>query len=198
MPRFLDAVGVDSVTLAGHGWGAAIGLVFAQRHPERVGRLAIVDAVPLLDGFAWPRLVGYLRHVGVGELMMGSITKRVLRRILRAGSSSPERTWPDERVDAVWDQLDQGTQRAILRLQRSAEPGALSRAGAGLDGLHQPALVLWGERDPWLAADFANAYGARLPNATVSRVADAGHWPWRDQPSARERLSDFIQNAQAG
>ncbi|HXO10157.1 MAG TPA: alpha/beta fold hydrolase, partial [Solirubrobacteraceae bacterium] len=52
---FLDVVEVGSVVVVGHGWGAAIGLAFAQRRPERVQGLVLIDAIPLLDGFQWPK-----------------------------------------------------------------------------------------------------------------------------------------------
>jgi pimeloyl-ACP methyl ester carboxylesterase len=152
---FLDALGIEDVALVGHGWGAAIGLLFAQRHPERVRRLAIVDALPLFSGFTWPRLVGYLRRPGIGELVMGSITKGILARMLRAGSTSPKEVWSSERVNAVWDQLDQGTQRAILRLLRSADDATLSEAGAG----HWPWLDDPAVRDR--LSDFAQDVPAR-------------------------------------
>jgi pimeloyl-ACP methyl ester carboxylesterase len=61
-----------------------------------------------------------------------------------------------------------------------------------LSGLGTPALVIWGERDPWLPADWADRYGARLPSATVDRVRDAGHWPWLDQPAVIERIAAFL------
>ena len=69
---------------------------------------------------------------------MGAITKGLLARMLRRGSVRPD-AWPDARVDAVWEQFDQGTQRAILRLsaprrsgisQPLARPGARSSAPA--------------------------------------------------------------------
>jgi pimeloyl-ACP methyl ester carboxylesterase len=188
--QFLDAVEVDEVVLVGHGWGAAIGLLFAERHPHRVTRLAIVDAVPLLEGFAWPAMVRWWRRPGVGELLMGSVNRRLLARTLRAGSATPE-AWPDARVDAVWEQFDQGTQRAILRLHRLVDIPTLAASGQALAGLEQPALVLWGEQDPWLSPTFADAYGQRLPHATVERVAGAGHWPWLDVPALADRLAGF-------
>lgn len=188
--RFLDALAVPEVSLVGHGWGAAMGLLFAQRHPDRVTRLAIVDAVPLLDGFAWPAIARWLRRPGIGELLMGSVNRWLLARILRRGSATPE-AWPDARVNAVWDQFDQGTQRAILRLHRSVDALALAAAGSELAALEQPALVVWGDRDPWLPATFADAYAQRLPDAAVERVAGAGHWPWLDQPALAERLAGF-------
>ena len=192
--RFLDALAVPTVAVVGHGWGAAMGLLFAQRHPQRVTRLAIIDAVPLLDGFAWPAIARWLRRPGIGELLMGSVNRWLLARLLRHGSATPE-AWPDGRVNAVWDQFDQGTQRAILRLHRSVDTAALAAAGAGLAALEQPTLVVWGERDPWLAVTFADAYGRRLPDATVERIPGAGHWPWFDQPALAERLAGFAMGA---
>jgi pimeloyl-ACP methyl ester carboxylesterase len=194
--QFLDALAVPRVALVGHGWGAAIGLLFAQRHPERVTRLAIIDAVPLLDGFEWPAIARWCRRPGIGELLMGSINRWLLARILRHGSATPE-AWPDARVDAVWEQFDQGTQRAILRLHRSVDARALAASGEGLPSLRQPALVVWGERDPWLAPSLADAYAQRLGDATVERVAGAGHWPWLDEPALSERLAGFAAGSHA-
>jgi pimeloyl-ACP methyl ester carboxylesterase len=188
--QFLDALDVREVALVGHGWGAAIGLLFAQRHPARVTRLAIIDAVPLLEGFEWPAMVRWWRRPGIGELLMGSVNRRWLARILRAGSATPE-AWPDARVDTEWEHFDQGTQRAILKLHRSVDPPTLAASGADLANLQQPALVVWGEEDPWLAPAFAEAYAQRLSHATVERVAGAGHWPWLDVPALADRLAGF-------
>ena len=89
-------------------------------------RLAIVDAVPLLDGFEWPSIARWLRRPGIGELIMGSVNRWLLARTLRNASARPE-AWSDARVDAIWDQFDQGTQRAILRLWRSADTAASAK-----------------------------------------------------------------------
>jgi pimeloyl-ACP methyl ester carboxylesterase len=188
--QFLDAVGVDEVALVGHGWGAAIGLLFAQRHPDRVTRLAIVNGIPLLPGFEWPSGARWLRRPGIGELLMGSVNRWWLGRTLRSGSTSPE-AWPDVRVQAAWDQFDQGTQRAILRLYRSVDEQSLAAAGLELATVEQPALVVWGDRDPWIAPSFAEAYAQRLAHATVEHRPGAGHWPWLDEPDLAARLVYF-------
>lgn len=195
--RFLDALDVDEVAVVGHGWGAAIGLLFAQRHPERVTRLAVIDALPLLDGFQWPAVAQWLRRPGIGELIMGSVNRRLLARTLRRASATPA-AWPDARVSAVWEQFDQGTQRAILRLHRSVDAPALAASGAGLAGLEQPALIVWGDEDPWLPSTFADAYARHLPHATVEHVPGAGHWPWLDQPALAQRLAAFATGTGTG
>jgi pimeloyl-ACP methyl ester carboxylesterase len=189
--ELLDHLEVAKVTIVGHAWGAAAGLVFAQRHPERVERLVLIDPVPLLDGFRWPAMVRRLRRPGVGELAMGSLSRRLLARLLRRGSTTPA-AWPDDRVDAVWEQFDQGTQRAILRLHRSVDERSLAAAGSHLDRLSQATLLVWGMADPWIPPSFADAYARRLPSAAVERIAGAGHWPWLDAPQLADRLAAFV------
>jgi pimeloyl-ACP methyl ester carboxylesterase len=189
--RFLHDLGIDHVRLVAHDWGAAGGLVFAQRHPQRVRRLVLCDALPLLEGFRFSGLPHVWRRKVIGELVMGSINKWLLSRWLRAGSVHAD-AWPDGRVASVWEQFDQGTQRAILRLHRWADEARLVAAGADLHALDAPALVIWGESDPWLPAELANRYGSRLPHARVERIADAGHWPWLDQPTVVERIVSFL------
>jgi pimeloyl-ACP methyl ester carboxylesterase len=40
---FMDAVGVRRAALAGNSWTGGLALAFAQRHPERVSRLALLE-----------------------------------------------------------------------------------------------------------------------------------------------------------
>jgi pimeloyl-ACP methyl ester carboxylesterase len=118
----------------------------------------------------------------------------MLSRQLRRGSATPT-AWSEGRLATVWEQFDQGTQRALLRLHRAADEPRLVELGAQLDELTAPTLVIWGERDPWFPPEFAGAYGEALPNATVERVAEAGHWPWLDQPQVIDRVTNFLAGA---
>jgi pimeloyl-ACP methyl ester carboxylesterase len=187
----LDGVGIEQLQVVGHGWGAAIALRFCRRQPERVQRMVLIDAVPLLEGFRWPGFVRLFRSRVLGELIMGSVNRRLLSRFLRRGSATAD-AWPESRIDAVWEQFDQGTQRAILRLQRSLDDDALAAAGEGLEQLTQPTLIVWGELDPWLDPAFALAYGERLPSAEVELISGAGHWPWLDRPDVIETIAAFV------
>ena len=189
--RFLEHVGLARVNLVAHDWGAAAGLVAAQRRPGLVERLVLIDAVPLLPGFRWHFGGRVLRVPMLGELAMGSTNKALLGRTLRRAAATPG-AWPDARLAAVWERFDQGTQRAILRIHRDASPERLAEAGARLSDLGGPILVLWGDRDSWLRPELADAYGARLPSATVQRIADAGHWPWLDRPEVIDRVAELL------
>lgn len=184
--RLLAHLGVHELDLVGHDWGAAVGIAFAERNPGRVRRLVLCNPPPPAHD-DWPRILNWWRTPALGELVMGAIPKRLLARELRRGSVKAD-TWPDARIDAVWDQFDQGTQRAILRLVRSAgdDPAPAPQPQHG-------AVVLWGEKDPWYPPAVADAYASRLPGATVERIAGAGHWPWLDRPEVVDRVASLLE-----
>jgi pimeloyl-ACP methyl ester carboxylesterase len=190
LERFLDEREVRRVSLAVHDWGA-VALAFAQRLPERVARVAIVNAVPLLPGYRWHRMARVWRTPGLGELAMGATGRFTLRLASRESNATPG-PMPQEWLDSVLAHFDQGTQRAILRLYRSSPPRALADAGARLGALEAPALVVWGMRDPYIPARFGREYAAALPRAQLVELADAGHWPWLDRPDAIELVADFL------
>jgi pimeloyl-ACP methyl ester carboxylesterase len=190
---FLDHVGVDRFRLVVHDWGA-VGLALAQRQPERVTRLVVSSAVPFLPGYRWHLIARIWRRRGLGELAMGATTRWGLRVLSRQASTLPGGL-PQDFVDAVWSHFDQGTQRAILRLYRSAPEDLLAAAGRRLGAIAAPALVLWGEQDPFLDPGFADAYAAALGNARARRVDGAGHWPWIDVPELVDEVCGFVAAA---
>jgi len=188
---FLAHLGIERARLAGHGWGGALGLLLAQERPELFERLVLINAVPLLPGFTWPRAARLWRRPVAGELIMGSTPRWLLARGLRKGSFRPD-AWSAERLESVWEDFDHGTQRALLRLHRAADESRMAALGEALGRVTAPTLVVWGDADPWFSPELADAYGARLGDVTVEHFAEAGHWPWLDQPLVLERVADFL------
>ena len=111
---------------------------------------------------------------------MGFTGRTMLRRV--GGLSA-------EHADQILRHFDHGTQRAILRLYRSARENV-----AALDEVTAPALVLWGERDRYLGPEWADRIAAALGGETkVERVPEAGHWPWLDRPEILQIVQDYLQ-----
>jgi pimeloyl-ACP methyl ester carboxylesterase len=190
LERFLDEAGVERVSLVVHDWGA-VGLAFAQRCPERVERLVVVNAVPFLPGYRWHRVARVWRTPILGELAMGTTNRHTLRFASRETNVTPgpmSEAW----LDSVLDHFDQGTQRAILRLYRSAPGDVLAAAGGRLGDLAMPALIVWGMRDPYIPAHFGRAYASALGNSELLELADAGHVPWLDRPDVVDRVVGFL------
>jgi pimeloyl-ACP methyl ester carboxylesterase len=38
-----------------------------------------------------------------------------------------------------------------------------------------------------------DAYAARLPGASVERIAGAGHWPWLDRPEVVDHAASLLE-----
>ncbi len=187
--EFISAHGIDRYSLVCHDWGA-VGLALAQRQPHRVERLVLLDAVPLLPGYEWHAWARRWRRFGVGEMAMGFTFKWILRRELRLPDGSP---YPESELDEIWRHFDHGTQRAILRLYRSAPPTVLEGAGAQLGELTCPSLVVWGGADPYLPEHFAHDYAAALGGeTTVMTVPGGGHWTWHGDPSVIDSVAGFL------
>jgi pimeloyl-ACP methyl ester carboxylesterase len=191
--RFLDMLGVERVRMLVHDWGA-VGLAFAQAHPERVERLVVCNAVPLLPGYEWHRSARMWRTPLLGEIAMGATIRQVFKRSTREANVTPG-PLPEAWIDSVMKHFDQGTQRAILRLYRSSPSQELARAGERLELLRMPSLVLWGMQDPYIPERFARAYAQALPESQLVELADAGHWWWLDRPDAIERVVEFMNAA---
>jgi pimeloyl-ACP methyl ester carboxylesterase len=195
LERFLDLVEIERVSLVMHDWGS-VGLAFAQRRPELIERLVIVNAVPFLPGHRWHRVARVWRTPVLGELVMGSTGRRTLRRASRESNAAPG-PLPEAWLDTVLDHFDQGTQRAILRLYRSSPPEVLAAAGAQLGRLEMPALVIWGLLDPYIPDRFGRTYADVLPHSELLELPDAGHVPWLDRPDVIARVADFLGAASA-
>jgi pimeloyl-ACP methyl ester carboxylesterase len=182
--RFVEAfcahTGLERLSLVVHDWGG-VGLAFAQRFPERIDRLVVLSTVPLLPGFRWHRVARAWRTPVVGELTMGFTTRFGFRRSL-----------PPEIADRAYDDFDHGTQRAILRLYRSAPAEELARHGARLGELRCPALVAWPTRDPYIGPEFGRRYADALGGEVRLELVDGGHWTWLDRPDLVDLVAAFL------
>jgi pimeloyl-ACP methyl ester carboxylesterase len=180
LERFLDQRGIGRVRVVAHDWGAPALLL-----GDRIARAVAIDVLPLLPGFTWHRIARLWRTPVAGEVAMGLTTGWGLRRLGRM---------PAADVPDVLRHFDHGTQRAILRLYRAADPAALARAGERLQALRAPTLVVWGEADPYLDPAWAQRLAAALPDASVRNVTDAGHWPWAGRPELIAEIGEFLRS----
>ena len=187
---YLDHVGVERFSLVVHDWGV-VGLATAQRLRERLERLVVIAGVPLLPGYEWHRWARIWRRPFVGEMFMGLTTKWALKHISKEANVTPG-PLPAELLDGVWEHFDHGTQRAILKLYRSADPEVLADAGRHLGAIESPALVVTPASDPYIGPQFGKDYAAALGNAELRTIERAGHWPWLDRPELIDDVAAFL------
>jgi pimeloyl-ACP methyl ester carboxylesterase len=190
--RLLDALGIERVHLALHDFGGAWGLHWASQHPDRVRSLVLFN-VGVLPGYRWHKFARIWRTPVLGELFQLTTTRAVQRRVLDAHNPKP---FPREFHDRVFEYSDWGMKRAVLRLYRATDDiGAHSaRAGEVLRPRHMPALVVWGDGDPFLPVQFAQRQKDYF-DAQVHVLPRCGHWPMIDEPDrVRELVVAFLRD----
>lgn len=179
---FMDAVGLPRASVVGHSWDGAVSLYFAERHPERVSRLVLIDSPGLDDPSSWD--FRPLQVPVVGELIGNLMTKSAFKDTLRKGFAHPERLTRQE-VDEYWAPLSlRQNRRAMWMLQRNLHYSLTERR---LGDVRAPTLVLWGGRDrfdePWQAGEL----GRRIHGATVRILPGCGHMVHEDCPAQATR-----------
>lgn len=190
LERVLAELAVERRKLVVHDWGA-LALIGAQRRPDLVERLVIIDAVPLLPGYRWHWVAQLWRRKPIGELLNRTTTRSSVALLMRQARGDYS-SMPDEFVEMVWEHWDPGMQAAILALYRDADPDKLAVAGRDLGRLECPGLVLWGERDAYLPLEFGAAYSHVLPHARFEIARGRGHWPWIEDPALVDRVLGFL------
>jgi pimeloyl-ACP methyl ester carboxylesterase len=181
----LNALGIERAHLVLHDFGGPWGLEWAAMEPERLASVTLINTGLLLD-YRWHRLARVWRTPGLGEAFMATTTRPGFRMLLRG--------LPTDFVDRMYDDFDAGTRRAVLRLYRNVDDPA-GDARRLLDALPDvPALVLWGQRDPYLSFRLAARQREAFPTARVVVLPDSGHWPFVDEPGrVAQELTAFLR-----
>lgn len=190
LDKCLDELEVGQRKLVVHDWGS-LALIGAQRQPQLVEKLVVINAVPLLPGYRWHWIAQLWRRRPVGEFLNATTTKSSMTLLMRQASGD-RGPMPPKFVEMIWSHWDKGTRDATLALYRHADPDRLAFAGQDLSKLTCPSLVLWGDRDPYLPTRFAEAYAATLPSSELEIVPAAGHWPWIDDVRLVDRIHSFV------
>ena len=182
----LSELAVERAHLVLHDFGGPWGLEWAARNHEQLASAVLVNTGALV-GYRWHYLARLWRTPLAGEAFQATTTRGGLRAALRHGNP---RGLPRAFVDRMYDDMDAGTSRAILRLYRATnDPGAVGRRHAdALRPLDRPALVVWGAHDPYIPVDLAERQREAFPNAEIAVLEDSGHWPFADNPEAVGRL----------
>jgi pimeloyl-ACP methyl ester carboxylesterase len=174
----LDRLGIREVVLVVHDFGGVWALQWASAHPEvlsaavLIGSGVFIDYVPHAFAVMWAT-------PGAGEAQMASTTRENFREAIQA--TTPRRL-PEEFVDRMYDDYDRATRCAALRYYRSAAQNLNQgrEQAAVLRERRRPALVIWGEKDPFIPPEHAERQREAFPDAHVEIFPDSGHWPFVD------------------
>ncbi len=189
LARVLDALGVDRVFVVGHSMGAFVSVRFAERHPDRVAGLVLIDGglpVPNPDGIALDELPAVLLGPALERLSMTFPSRAAYldfwRRHPALGPywNAAIEAYVEYDVDGVEPEL---------RSSASADAVAVNAVELdGSDGYAEALLAMPGPVDFFRAPrgllDAAPLYpealvadwAERMPQLVVHDVADVNHY----------------------
>jgi pimeloyl-ACP methyl ester carboxylesterase len=186
----LDALELTRFDLVGHGVGGWIAAELAARHPEKVARLVLIDAMGL-----------FVPGQPTGDIFMMAQpsdggSNASLRELLFRDAADPlaNEMVPDGRGD-----LDEEVRRyQMLRFGSWVgfkPPYFYNRALSNrLHRIAAPALVIWGEADRMVPVAHGKRFAELLPGAAgLKTVTRAGHSVIAERAeAAAELVAEFL------
>ena len=166
-----------AVTLVGSSFGGWIALEMCVRCLERVDRLVLIDSVGVKFGGREERDIADIYALPTAEL-------------LRRTFFDPVRAAPD------YSKLDDAEAASIARDREATalygwRPYMHDPAlGRWLHRVRVPTLIVWGDSDGIVTADYGEKLCRSLPDARFVLIPEAGHYPQIERPEA---VADAIE-----
>jgi len=188
----------EKITLILHDWGGFIGLAYALRHPERIGRFVLLNTAAFLPPPGKPipiilKLIRSLRPLamlavqGCNLFALGALYKnshKGLSKDVKAGLIAPYNCWQNRIATLKFVQ-------DIHLTENNPSYAVVKQVDKNLKlFLNFPILICWGKHDFVFDLDYLDEWQRRFPDAEVHRFSDAGHYVLED---ASEKIIPVIQ-----
>ena len=157
----------EPVHLVGHDWGANLVQRIVSLRPDLVRTWASGSGI--VDGeYTWHDMAQQWQTPGVGEQIMELSTPEMMSASLAAAGV------PADAAAETAARFDAEMKDCILRLYRSAvQIGAEWQPD--VERVTRPALILWGETDPFADVRFARRLAERV-GGELLLLPGCGHW----------------------
>lgn len=176
----LPGLGIEGrVDVVGLSMGGAIAVVFADRHPELVRSLCLIDPAGLpMEKVLAQKII---ELPGVGEWLMSLLGDRLLVAGIKGDIHVAEAG--EEYVDSFRVQMRYvGFKRALLSTIRS---GIISVAGEAYERVgrqERPMMLIWGREDRTVPFEHNERVRELMPTAEFHAIDGAGHIPHFELP----------------
>lgn len=193
-----DALDLPTFDLGGNSLGGGMALLAAIEQPRRINRLALY--APACYPQELPRMYKLARIPLLGELMMTiSPAARFVGGVEHIGFVDKSR-FPLHLKEHYLATLERRAARfRLMQMIRHLPDGPRDYNNAEhvrhLRKIDQPALIVWGNKDPLLVPDSGPRLARDLPRATYATFDDLAHLPHDEAPERIGPLTaDFLNN----
>ncbi|MDH6193968.1 pimeloyl-ACP methyl ester carboxylesterase [Mycobacterium frederiksbergense] len=188
---FLDTLGVERVHIVGNSMGGGVGINFAIRHPDRIGKLVTIGGIGTNVFSPGPsegiRLLQEFTEDPTRQRLIDWLNSMVYNRDLVT----------DELIEQRWQlATDPVTLAAAKRMYGKAAFAAMMKALRTSDApmqwaqMHKvtaPTLLTWGRDDRVSPLDMALIPMRTIPNAELHVFPNCGHWAMIEAKAAFEQ-----------
>ena len=192
----------EKITLVLHDWGGFIGMGYALRHPERIGRFIVMNTAAFLPprGKPIPMILSLIRILrpfatlavlGLNLFAYGALFKNSYKGLpddVKSGLIAPYNCWKNRIATLKFVQdIHMAEKNPSYRIVKQVDDGLESFTNF-------PMLICWGEHDFVFDQDYLSEWQRRFPQAEVHRFPDAGHYVLEDVPEKIIPLTqDFLK-----
>jgi pimeloyl-ACP methyl ester carboxylesterase len=167
----MDRLGVERVIAVGHSSGGATATALAERRPDLVTALVLINTGPHLGAYIAP-------PSAIDASQWPNVSEEQLRQFTSAAFSRPGYQVPLELLDEIramtFHSLTTTMRASRDYVREQALPDRLASLG-------KPLLVIFGEADRRWRSSSAADYHA-VPGAIVEMLPGLGHTPIREDP----------------
>jgi pimeloyl-ACP methyl ester carboxylesterase len=183
--QFMDAHGLTTASLLGHSMGGKVAMWFALNHPERMEKLIVVDIAPVSYTHSFNNLIQALKALPLHE-----ISNRKQAELLLA-SHIPELGYRQFLLQNLVLKDGAYCWRIDLDIFYRMAPNIIAFPAVEYSApFTGKTLFLAGEDSCYIKADDVSAL---FPDATLSVIANAGHWLHVQQPGVFiEQVEKFL------
>ena len=191
LARYIAEAGLDKPAVIGHSMGGLSGLLLAQSHPDRVGRLMTVDALPFYSAMVGPAVTPdqarpFAAQAAAAILGADEAAFRAQQGQMAAGLAR-DPAMREAMVDWSMTSDRQAFAAAMTDVMTTD-------ARPGLAGMTTPVTALYatdaeGALPPAMAQGLWEREYAALPGVKLIRVDVSRHFIMADQP---ERFAELV------
>lgn len=181
LEEFVCKMGIDHFFLAGNSIGGFISWKYALKHPQRVDKLILIDAVGHNQDL--PFVVRLASHPVVRPF-----ARRVMPRFFF--DFAARQVFGDR--SKLTDQIkDRYFELSTLNENRNAYVDFFTvmrklchsaQLPEGMAGIKTPLLVMWGTKDRWVPLKYFHLWQQLFPGGTFITYEGAGHTPMEEMP----------------
>jgi pimeloyl-ACP methyl ester carboxylesterase len=192
----------EKISLVLHDWGGFIGMAYALRHPERIGRFVLMNTAAFLPPPGKPipiilimirrlRLLAMFAVQGFNLFALGALfinSYKGLSKEVKAGLIAPYNCWQNRIATLKFVQ-------DIHLTENNPSYGVVKQVDNNMKlFLNLPILICWGKHDFVFDLDYLKEWQRRFPDADTHIFPEAGHYVLEDVPEKIIPLTrEFLQ-----